>query len=78
MSWIWHKTIWWWDSCNAGALGNVEYPFIAIAPRFWLGVVVRDKVLFMGQIELFDFEMMYFDIKTVWKQMTYAKLNYFK
>ena len=33
VSWIWHKTIWWWGSSNAGALGNVEYPFIAIAPR---------------------------------------------
>ena len=32
-SWIWHKTIWWWGSSNAGALGNVEHLFIAIAPR---------------------------------------------
>ena len=31
MSWIWHKTIWWWGSSNAGALGNAEYPFIVIA-----------------------------------------------
>ena len=33
VSWIWHETIWWWRSSNAGALGNAEYPFVAIAPR---------------------------------------------
>ena len=33
VSWIWHKAIWWWGSSNAGALGNAEYPFIAIAPK---------------------------------------------
>ena len=31
--WIWHWTIWWWGSSDAGALGNAEYLFIAIAPR---------------------------------------------
>ena len=36
VSWIWHKTIWWWGSSNAGALGNAEYPFIAITLRFTL------------------------------------------
>ena len=30
---IWHQTIWWWGSGNAGALGNAEYPFNAVAPR---------------------------------------------
>ena len=30
---IWHLTIWWWGSSNNGALGNTEYPFVAIAPR---------------------------------------------
>ena len=30
---LWHKTIWWWGFRNARALGNVEYPFIVIAPR---------------------------------------------
>ena len=25
--------IWWWGSSDAGALGNADYPFIAIAPR---------------------------------------------
>ena len=25
VSWIWHETIWWWGSSNAGALGNAEY-----------------------------------------------------
>ena len=28
---IWHKTIWWWGSSNAGPLGNTKYPFITIA-----------------------------------------------
>ena len=30
---IWHSTIWWWGSSKGGALGNAEYPFIAIALR---------------------------------------------
>ena len=25
--------IWWWGPSNAGALGNMEHPFIAIAPK---------------------------------------------
>ena len=33
---VWHEIIWWWGSSNAGAVGNAEYPFIAIAPRFTL------------------------------------------
>ena len=33
VSCIWHSTIWWWGSSDAGAWGNAEYPFIAIAPR---------------------------------------------
>ena len=33
----WHKTIWWWGSSDAGVWGSVEYPFIAIAPRYTLG-----------------------------------------
>ena len=37
---------------NAGALGNVELSCIAIVPR--PGVVAPDRVLSMGQIELFD------------------------
>ena len=36
---------------NAGALGNAEYPFIAIAP-IGPGVVEPDRALSMGQIEL--------------------------
>ena len=52
---------------NAGALGNAEYAFIAIAPWSTLSrVVAPDRVLSMGQIELFD-------IQTVSKQMTYLK-----
>ena len=53
MSWILRETIWWWGSSNPGALGNAEYSFIAIAP--WstsAGVVIPDRVLSMGQIEL--------------------------
>ena len=33
VSFIWHKTIYWWGSSDAGALGNVMYLFIAITPR---------------------------------------------
>ena len=40
---------------NAGALENVEYPFIAITPRSTLlGVVAPDRVLSMLQRKLFD------------------------
>ena len=53
VSLIWHKTIWWWLSMNAGALGNAKCPFIAIALRSTLtGVVIPDRLLSMGQIEL--------------------------
>ena len=31
--WIWHHIIWWWGASKAGALGNVDYLFIALAPR---------------------------------------------
>ena len=30
---IWHSTFWWGGSINVGALRNVEYSFIDIAPR---------------------------------------------
>ena len=33
---VWHEKIW-LGSSNAGALGNMEYPFIPIAPRLTLG-----------------------------------------
>ena len=36
VSWIWHEIIWWWGSCNDGALGHAEHPFIDVAPRFTL------------------------------------------
>ena len=51
------------SDCKAQVLelwGNVEYLFIATAPR----VVVPDKIVSMGQIKLFDHV-------TVCKQMTY-------
>ena len=47
---IWHKTIWWWGCRNAGALGNAEYTFSAIAARSalaWSG-----RVLSMALISL--------------------------
>ena len=44
VSWIWFWIIWWCDSSNAGALGNAEYPFIAITPR--------STIALMGQLEL--------------------------
>ena len=41
--------IWWWGSNDTGALGNVKYPFIAIAPRSTLaGVVAPDRAISMG------------------------------
>ena len=33
--------------------GNIDYPFIVLAP-FKQGVVAPDRILFIGQIELFD------------------------
>ena len=33
VSCLWHKTACWWGFSDAGALGNAEYPIIAIAPR---------------------------------------------
>ena len=39
------------QSDDAGALGIVEYPFIATA-LLWPGVVAPNRVLSMGQIEL--------------------------
>ena len=36
LCWIWHWKIWWWGSSNSGALGNTEYPFIAITTRLTL------------------------------------------
>ena len=33
VSWMWHWTVWWWGSSDAGALGGAECPFIAVAPR---------------------------------------------
>ena len=40
MSWIWHETIWWSGSSDAGVLVNAEHPFIAIAPRSTLARMV--------------------------------------
>ena len=40
-----------WGSSNAGALGNAEYPVIAIASS---STLAQGEVLFMGQIELFE------------------------
>ena len=35
------------SECNAGDLGNADY-------SFWSGVVAYDRILSMGQIEVFD------------------------
>ena len=44
-------------------------PAVPLHPgAFWLGVVAPDRVLSMGEIELFD-------IKTEYKQITYAEYN---
>ena len=41
---------------SSRGFGNVKWPFIASAPSFTLaGVVLTDRILFMSQIELFDF-----------------------
>ena len=56
----------WYDQKILVALGNLEYLFIAIAPRSILtksGVLATDRVLSMGWIELFD-------ILTTCKEMT--------
>ena len=52
--------------------GMLSTPSLPLLPGpLWPGVVAPDKVLSIGQIELFD-------IETEYKQMTYAKLNSFK
>ena len=51
-------------------LGNSEYLFIPLLPGpLWPEMVVPDRVLSRGQIELFD-------IKIVCKQITNVNLNY--
>ena len=72
-----------WGSSNAGALGNVEYPFIAIAPGpQWSGMVAPDRILPIGQIELSCLLMLNWIAwnRTVltFKLCTYAKLNCLK
>ena len=44
VSWLWHKTIWCWGSCNAS--------LPSLPGLLWPGVVAPDTVLSMGQIEL--------------------------
>ena len=44
---------------------------LLLSDLLWPSVVIPDRVLSMGQIELFD-------IQTEGKQMTYAKLNFLK
>ena len=65
VSWIWHLRIWWFSFRNAKALGNVEFPFIDIAPRFTL---TRSGSTLFGPI--------YGSNRT--KLCTYAKLNFLK
>ena len=66
---IGHLTIWWWGYINAGAMGNVDPPFIAIAPRF---TIARSGSKWLGPI--------YGSNRTLWhlnwaKKMTYVKPN---
>ena len=67
-------------SSNAGALGNAEYPFIAITPR--LEVEAPDRALSIGRIELNCVFMLNWIVwnRTVliFKLHTYAKLNCLK
>ena len=52
-----HPTCVWSRDPSSGALENVKYPFVAIAPSpnpLWPGVGASDRVLSMGQIELFN------------------------
>ena len=38
-----------------GALGNIEYPsLLLLSGLLWPGVVASDRVISMGQIELFN------------------------
>ena len=49
VSWIWHKTIWWWGSSNTRTFGNVEYSHIAITPSpLWPRMVAFDRDQSMG------------------------------
>ena len=58
---------------NAGALGNVEYPFIVSLPGpLWPGVGTLDRVLSMGQIEL-NWEPML--NRVVWNRSVFWHLN---
>ena len=43
------------DSSNTAAYENAEYPFLPLLPgTLWPGVESPDRVLSVGQIELFD------------------------
>ena len=63
--WKWHKTMWWWGSSYAGALGNAEHPFIAIAP--WSAPTQSGGTWYGPMYGL-----------NGTKLCTYAKLNYLK
>ena len=55
----------------------MEYPLLPLLPGpLWLEVVVPAKVLFMGQIELFNLSYTWNHL-TVYKQMTDVKLLVF-
>ena len=64
VSWIWHETISWWGSSNAGLWGMQCAPSLpSLLGPLWPKVVAPDRLLFMGQIKLFN-------IQTVYKQTT--------
>ena len=72
VSCIRHSTIWWRGSSNSGALGNVEYSFITIAPTSTL--TRSGSILSIGPVEVNSVLMLnwivwnktIFDIKTVY------------
>ena len=77
---IWHQTIWWWSSSNAGAFGNVEYHFIAITPRSTLalsgrtlfGPIYLAVLLDPCQIELFNIQTVLMLNWIVWNRTVFT------
>ena len=68
VSCIWRWRIWRWGSCNSGALGNAEHPFIATAP--WSSLVQCGST-WQGLI--------YESNRSVWHlNCTYSELNCLK
>ena len=54
--WIWHSTLWWWGSSNAGALGFRVRLYFHCSQVHCPEMAVLDGVISMGQIELYTDE----------------------